>query len=608
MPLRQPALELKRFIPSEVVRSRWPVAIGSGALLAMAFPNINIAGFAWIAPGLMLAAAAGTHGRRSFLLGYAAGLAHNLILLYWMALIPFAWHGIPIGPMAGWVALSAYLGLYPAVWVWVCVSLLPKGLGIATAAREKPLPGPAQTETPEPLSEGRKGGDEVAGTSGFSAATQVTVRDFAAGLLAAGWIRRMFWASSCAALWVALEMTVARLMSGFPWNLLGVSQWRMTPLIQIASVTGVYGISFLMVWTSVTLLCAAAAVVLESGNRHAWMREIIVPLFVVLGLCMWGVRTIRRPPPQGRELKIALVQPSIPQTLIWNSSDDWRRFEDLVKMSEQVLTNRPDLLIWPESAIPKMVRYDQDTFDAVTELARSNHVWMIIGSDDADVPPGSRNWDNATFYNSSFLVSQTGALVDTYRKRNLVIFGEYVPLSGVLPFLKYFTPIDGGFTPGHGTGEFPLPDLGTTASILVCFEDTFPGLARECIGPETGFLVNLTNDGWFGDSAEEWQHMTSALFRTVENGVPLVRSCNNGITCWIDAHGHLAQVFKDSTDSVYGAGTMVIKVPLPADGQIRTPTFYNRHGDEFGWGCVVYSIVALMVAAFQKRIGEESKV
>jgi apolipoprotein N-acyltransferase len=549
---------LKYFSPGAFVRGRFPPAIGAGILLALAFPQIGIAGFAWIAPGLMLAAAAGKRGGPAFRIGYVAGLTHNLVLLRWLLLIPFAWHGIPFGPAAGWFALSAYLALYPAVWVWLCAGVLA----------------PRQA----------RGG----------------LKDFAKGILGAGWAWRMAWALGCAAIWVALEMTVARLMSGFPWNLLGVSQWRMTPLIQMASVTGVFGLSFVVVWTSVALLCASCAVVLESTNRHAWMREILVPLIVVLGLCMWGIQRIRQTPAPGRFLKIALVQPSIPQTLIWDASEDRRRFRDLLALSECVLTNKPDLLIWPESAIPKMVRYDQYTFDSVTGLAHSNRIWMIIGSDDAEMPAGTTNLAAELFFNSSFLVNRAGFLEDTYRKRNLVIFGEYVPLTHWMPFLKYFTPIDGGFTPGKTAGRYRLGDLHVSASMLVCFEDTFPGLARECVGPDTDFLVNLTNDGWFQEGAAQWEQMSTALFRAVENNVPLVRCSNNGLTCWIDAHGRLRDMLLDDSGSVYGTGAMVINLPLRSPGEALTPTFYNQHGDLFGWACVGISVGALVLARLRR--------
>ena len=117
----------------------------------------------------------------------------------------------------------------------------------------------------------------------------------------------------------------------------------------------------------------------------------------------------------------------------------------------------------------------------------------------------------------------------------------------------------------------------------------FPQLAREAVRDDTDFLVNLTNDGWFGESAEQWQHMAGAVFRAVENGVPLVRCCNNGVTCWIDAHGRVREIFRDNSGSVYGTGALTIDLPL----QKHAPTFYNRHGDWFGWGCVGIAMIVL---------------
>ena len=117
----------------------------------------------------------------------------------------------------------------------------------------------------------------------------------------------------------------------------------------------------------------------------------------------------------------------------------------------------------------------------------------------------------------------------------------------------------------------------------------FPQLARVAARDDTDFLVNLTNDGWFGDSAEQWQHMAGAVFRAVENGLPLVRCCNNGVTCRIDSHGRIREIFHDKTGSVYGMGALTIDLPL----ERHVPTFYNRHGDWFGWGCVGFSCLLL---------------
>ena len=130
----------------------------------------------------------------------------------------------------------------------------------------------------------------------------------------------------------------------------------------------------------------------------------------------------------------------------------------------------------------------------------------------------------------------------------------------------------------------------------------FPQLAREYVQDDTDFLVNLTNDGWFGEGAEQWQQAAAAVFRAVENGVPLVRCCNNGVTCWVDANGRVREIFRDKTGSVYGAGAMTIELPLLQPGEKRAPTFYNRHGDWFGWVCVgVMGILLVVKIARQRR-------
>jgi apolipoprotein N-acyltransferase len=179
-----------------------------------------------------------------------------------------------------------------------------------------------------------------------------------------------------------------------------------------------------------------------------------------------------------------------------------------------------------------------------------------------------------------------------------VIFGEYIPLVRWLPFVKYLTPITGSFTPGDKPVTFELDDLQVNAAPLICFEDTFPGVTRASAKDDVDFLVNLTNDGWFGDSAAPWQHMANAVFRAVENNLPLIRCANNGVTCWIDAHGRVREIFKDQTGSVYGVGEMTVDVPMSQAGAGRAPTFYQRHSDWFGWACVV---VAVLVSVRSKK-------
>ena len=139
-------------------------------------------------------------------------------------------------------------------------------------------------------------------------------------------------------------------------------------------------------------------------------------------------------------------------------------------------------------------------------------------------------------------------------------------------------------------------------STLICFEDTFPHLVREYVEDDTDFLVNLTNNGWFGESASQWQHAAGAALRAVENGVPLLRCCNNGVTCWIDARGQVREIFRDHRGSEYGPGFVTWKIPIFGPGERRGRTFYNRHGDWFGWGCVmVTGLLVLPRIARRKR-------
>jgi apolipoprotein N-acyltransferase len=387
-------------------------------------------------------------------------------------------------------------------------------------------------------------------------------------------------------------MLIARFLGGFPWNLLGSSQFRMVPLIQIASFTGIYGVSFVLVWTSLCFFSAGMVIIRSPAKRSAWVGEIILPSVVVAGLYAWGYEKLFRPPPKTPHLTLALIQPSIPQTMIWDESADNDRFRQLLRISKSALDSKPDVLLWPEAALPKMLRYDEDVSRAVSDLASSNNIWMIVGSDDKEPDPNSAKGVNR-YFNSSFLVGPEGTLKERYCKRNLVIFGEYIPLIKYLPFLKYFTPIDGGFTPGEGVTPFHLGNLGAKISVTICFEDVFPHLIREYVDDDTEILVNLTNNGWFGEGAAQWQHGAAAVFRAVENGIPLVRCSNNGLTCLIDSHGRLTDIFHDTRGTIYGQGYLTVQVPVLPTGEFRTKTYYTLYGDVFGWSCVGFSLLQI---------------
>ncbi len=527
---------LKSVLRELLIRSGYLPAFGAGLLLTAAFPNIGIAGCAWVAPALLMAAAYGKHGGDAFRVGYVAGLAHFLASLSWLLLIPVMGF-----PALGWAALAAYVALYPAVWTW----LMTKG--------------------------------EVRSTKCES------------------WGGRTLWSLAGAAVWVALEMIRGRLFSGFPWNPLGASQFQLVPLIQVAAVTGVYGVSFLVIWLSLSLFSAGRMIYRRPASRFAWQAESFLPLAVVAVLFAVGFARLPAPDPSVPTLRITLVQPSTPQTMIWDRAANADRFRQLLELSEQALTNKTDLLIWPEAAVPEL---DEAGFIAITNLVRTHHVWLIFNTDDVAWRPNAKSQDDVDVFNAAFLADPEGHFENVYHKQKLVVFGEYIPLVRWLPFIKWLTPIPGSFTAGTNAVPFEMdrwndrnadgsPGVSSRqkvkTSTLICFEDMFPELAREYVQDDTDFLVNVTNDGWFGEGAAQWQQAAAAVFRAVENGVPLVRSSNNGLTCWADANGRLRKIFKDPSRRIYGPGAMTIEIPV---GEKHAPTFYNRHGDWFGWACV----------------------
>jgi apolipoprotein N-acyltransferase len=533
-----------------VDRHRLSLAFLSGLMLAFAFPKLDLPWLAWFAPGLTLALGAGQSGKRVFYIGCCAGLGRYLASLYWFLCIP-----MPVYAVAAWLAISLYLALFVGGWCWFCWRVFPKA----------PVSGPVSKAGRGEPNEGHA--DNWRGLAG--------------------------WPALCAAGWVAMEMGFAHVLTGFPWNLLGASQYKVLPLIQIASITGVYGVSFVVVWISVSVLAAAVV----SGSAHpirTWAQALVLPLLGVLGLVGFGLQQLAAPEPSGLQLKAALVQPSIPQQTIWNPNEASNRLSQLIALSKEALAERPNLLVWPEAALPGTLARTRATQELVTGLVSAYNVWMVLGAEDSGRRTRPDGSEEIARLNSAFFVNPAGDLVARYHKRHLVAFGEYMPGAGWLPFLKRFREQGGGFARGKGPVTFQIGQPHARISTLICFEDMFPHVARESVDEDTDVLLNLTNNGWFGESAAQWQHAVGGLFRAVENGVPLVRCTNNGLTCWIDARGRLHEVYFPGSRNIYQAGFKIARIPMQGTNQPRARTFYNRYGDWFGWACVTVTGAALL--------------
>ncbi len=351
----------------------------------------------------------------------------------------------------------------------------------------------------------------------------------------------------------------------------------MLPIIQMASVTGVYGVSFLVAWTSVAMATLAVRVWRNPASRETIWGSAGLPLITCVIIAATGAAKTAALKAPEQTLRVAMVQPSFPQTMIWDPNGDAARFEKVMGLSGEALAEEPDLLIWPESGAPDMTAENQR---ALGQLLRQHKAWMILCVDSEEKTAEG----GEAVYNSGVLLDPEGKGKGMYHKRRLVMFGEYVPLIRWLPFLKFLAPIGSGFSPGREATQFEMSRPRAKMSVLICFEDIFAREAREHVEADTDMLVNLTNDGWFGEGAAQWQQTANAVFRAVENGIPLARCSNNGITCWIDARGRLRDIL-GAPDKVYGPGVLLADIPLERGGAARRATFYNRHGDCFGWGC-----------------------
>jgi len=522
----------------------------AGALLAAAFPKFSLPGLAWVAPGLILFLAHYDSGKRVFLSGFISGLGSWLAGVYWLLFIPFRWYGL-----AAYLFQSAVGAAYMGGWCWLCWRSYP----------------------------GRK-------TDGKS---ETSAKDLPQRWGAMTVWDCLGWPVFCASAWVATEMAMGRILTGFP-EFLGASQYRWLAVIQFSSFTGVYGVSFLVSWLSVSLYCAILSGCAAQKRLRLALRQILPPLLVLAGLLAYGRHELSKSGDTPRHLKIALVQPAIPQPAIWNPNEETNRFLKLLEISRLALAEKPDLLVWPEAALPEMITRDKFTQDAVVNLLHLNHAWMVMGASDFESRPSGVDANATEWFNSAFLINPAGEMAACYHKRHLVPFGEFMPGARWFPVLGRLRAAGAGLGAGTGPGLFQIAEPPARFSVLICYEDVFPQEVRACQDDETDFLLNLTNDGWFGDSSAQWLHAIYALFRGVELHLPMVRCCNNGISCWIDTCGRLHNVYFPGSKNVYQAGFKIIEVPLASSGPSSHHTFYRQHGDFFGWGCVgLTTIVAL---------------
>lgn len=500
------------------------LAILSGVTLTAAFPPGNGPWLAWVALVPLLISLRGEPFRRAFRLGLIAGLAHSATLIYWVTIVMGKYGNLPFPWSLGpLLLLCIYLALYPALFG-----------GLLVLAR-------------------------------------------------ADWHRPLF----AAFLWVALEYLRSKALTGFPWCLLGYTQYENGLLIQLADLTGVYGLTFLIVLTNVVLFDVLTPFLVR---RQAWVWGYAFgTALLLMGSLAYGhLKLDERPAKRdkaesGKVLRCAVIQPSIDQSVKWDPSFQGETMARYQRLTRSTYDFSPDLIVWPETAVPLFFQDGPAPVKTIFSLVEASEAALIFGS-----PAYGRDGQQLRYYNRAYLLRPDIRTIQHYDKVHLVPFGEYVPLKGLLGFLNRLVPAAGDFATGDRMAPMGLREA--SAGILICFEAIFPEISRAMVLEGADVLVNLTNDAWFGVSSAPHQHLSMSVFRAVENRRPLIRAANTGISAIIDSRGrirHRTELFEEET------------LMATIDLSDRNLTLYARFGDVFA-NLAVFVTLAGIIFGFRK--------
>ena len=401
-----------------------------------------------------------------------------------------------------------------------------------------------------------------------------------------------YWLSFTAS-WMLFETLSTYFFTGFPWLLLGYSWRKLIVMIQVSDLAGPYAISFLII-----LFSASFSQIISAGLKKERIdfKPLIAAVVLALIYFLYGSITIHKlkNEPCVKKITVACVQAFIPSLV---KHDPGKNIDILKKYSELTLKaskNNPDLVIWPETALPGYYFDKNMTFKVVTNLVKYTNIPLITGlcrreiSDDYYL----------NYYNSAGLIEPSGNVVGLYDKMHLVMFGEYVPYAEYLPFLKLVTPIDGSFSCGSGSRTLSVVIETNTFEFgpMICFEDVFGYIARGMARAGADILVNLTNDGWFHDSPQPYQHAAISAFRAIETRRPLIRSTNSGITTYINRYGKIVALLKKNGKSVDVSGIMQTEIPVYNNKN----TLYTKFGD---WFLIAWCVITggLFILTFRRR-------
>jgi apolipoprotein N-acyltransferase len=489
----------------------------SGILMTMSFPPLDVSFLAWVALVPLFISLENESSTKAFKLGFISGTVHYLFLIYWIVVV-----------LGRYGNLSIFLSSTLCVLMCFCLALfLALYCSLIVAFRGCRFPA-----------------------------------------LLAG------------VFWVTLEYLRTEYITEFPWCLLGYTQYENLHLIQISNISGVYGLSFLIVLVNALIYRLVPAFQdEETKKRNGSMRwEMVLTALLIIGTLGYGHHQwIERPDENGSQkaIRVVIVQGNIDQSLKWDPSYQSKTLETYTRLTRESFDFLPELIVWPETSVPFYFQDNTQLSTEVTAMATESGAALIFGS-----PAYKRIYGDVSYYNRAYLVSPDETLPQHYDKVHLVPFGEYVPFKHLLSFVNRMVPAAGDFAEGEKIT--PLNHKNLSLGTLICFEAIFPKISRIHTQKGANILINITNDAWFGKTSAPYQHLAMAVYRAVENRRPLIRSANTGFSALIGPHG---KIFAQG--GLFREETLRGRIPISN----TTPTFYTRFGDLFAVSMLIVSMV-----------------
>ena len=491
----------------------------SGLLLILCFPTIDLFPLAWIALVPFLLSLYGKKPRQAFKTGLLLGIHYFFGTLYWI-----------------YYSINNYGGI-PFLVSLVIVILLCLYLSLYTGI--------------------------------FAILFSITIRT---SHLPALLVAPVFW--------VVLEFLRSYLFTGFPWSSIGYTQYKFLTAIQISDITGIYGVSFLTVAVN-----GAIADIFLIRRRIKDMplfpsSPTIIGFFIlfilIFSALLYGLFRLGEER-NGKPLRLSIIQGNIEQDKKWEPAYQNTVIESYRNLSFKAASSSPSMIVWPETAVPFFFKTDREYTKELIDFQNQINTYLLFGSVLVKVDRDGKY----LLSNSAVLLDKAGRISYIYDKIHLVPFGEYVPLQKVLFFVDKLVVGIGDYKRGNHyfMAETPFGGFAT----LICYEVIFPGLVRKFYSNGGDFIVNITNDAWFGKTTGPYQHFSMAVFRAIENRKPLIRAANTGISGFIDSNGRIISKTKLSKQVV---STEDIKTD-------STRSFYTKYGDLFSYLLIVYSVVLL---------------